>query len=202
MVVEFWVLLLENANSRLRSPSPSHTLRDEQTTRQRVWANDQNWVANHVSGKERMILLFDSTIFQGDCHFMEELFDFAQQINNKQSQRSSAAEKPGTETNSMSYFSLVHAPYPFKHQDLYIFLSPIPIRMSSPNVSLISWITNFGYIETFFTTAKDFLRAGKWNQDFVAPALCHIPLWAARLVTTFVAPAPSHIPMDVVCVSE
>ena len=38
------------------------------------------------------------------------------------------------------------------------------------------------------------------NQDFVAPALCHTPLWAAGLVTPFVAPALRHMPMEVVSV--
>jgi hypothetical protein len=30
--------------------------------------------------------------------------------------------------------------------------------------------------ETFFIRTKDFLRVAECNQDFVAPALCHIPL--------------------------
>ena len=30
------------------------------------------------------------------------------------------------------------------------------------------------------------------DQNLVAPALCHIPLWAAGLVTPFLTPAPSH----------
>ena len=49
-----------------------------------------------------MILLFDSTILQGDCHFVEALFDFERQISNDQSQRSSEEEKRETETDSMN----------------------------------------------------------------------------------------------------
>ena len=46
------------------------------------------------SGKERMILLFNSTTLQRDCHFMEEFCNFERRrINNDQSHRSSADEK-------------------------------------------------------------------------------------------------------------
>ena len=37
--------------------------------------------------------------------------------------------------------------------------------------------------------ANDFDQLGECNQDFVAPAACHIPLSAVGLVTPFVAPA-------------
>ena len=36
------------------------------------------------------------------------------------------------------------------------------------------------------------------DQDFVAPAPCHIPLWAAGLATPLVAPASYHMPIEVV----
>ena len=40
--------------------------------------------------KERMTLMFNSTILQGDCHFVEKAFSFEpRRINNDQSQRSS-----------------------------------------------------------------------------------------------------------------
>ena len=45
------------------------------------------------SGKERMILLFNTTILQGDCHFVEEFFDFGRRINSDQSERSSTEGK-------------------------------------------------------------------------------------------------------------
>ena len=46
------------------------------------------------SSKRKIILLFSSTILQGDCHFVKEFFDFERrQINNDQSQRSSTKEK-------------------------------------------------------------------------------------------------------------
>ena len=43
--------------------------------------------------KGRMLLLFDSSILQGDCHFVEEFSSFESPINNGQSQRSSTEEK-------------------------------------------------------------------------------------------------------------
>ena len=51
-------------------------------------------------GKERMIILFHSTIIQGDGHIVKEFFNFERRrINNDQSQRSSTEEnqeKKGT----------------------------------------------------------------------------------------------------------
>ena len=53
------------------------------------------------SGKGRIILLFNSTILQGDCHFVEEFFNFEwRRINNDQDQRSSEQEK--WETDAMN----------------------------------------------------------------------------------------------------
>ena len=47
-----------------------------------------------LSCKERIILLFNSTILQGEYHFVEEVFNFERErINNDQSQRSSTEEK-------------------------------------------------------------------------------------------------------------
>ena len=42
---------------------------------------------------------------------------------------------------------------------------------------------------------------GECSQDFVAPASCHIALWAARLLSPFVAPPLSHMPVEVVSTS-
>jgi hypothetical protein len=36
------------------------------------------------SCKERMNLLFNPTILQGDCHFVEEFFNFESRMNNEQ----------------------------------------------------------------------------------------------------------------------
>ena len=44
-------------------------------------------------------------------------------------------------------------------------------------------------LETSFIKAKDFFRVAECNQDFGAPAPCHILLWAAGLFTSFVTPA-------------
>ena len=53
--------------------------------------------------KERMILLFNSTILQGDCHFVEEFFNFERRrINNDHSQRSTTEQKRETETDSVN----------------------------------------------------------------------------------------------------
>ena len=53
------------------------------------------------SGKGRMLLLFNSTILQGDGHLVEELFNLERQrINHDQSQPSSTKEKRETETDS------------------------------------------------------------------------------------------------------
>ena len=47
-------------------------------------------------GKERMIILFNSTILPQDCHSVEEFFNFERQrINNDQSLHSSTGEKQG-----------------------------------------------------------------------------------------------------------
>ena len=55
------------------------------------------------SGKGRMILLFNWTILQEDCHLVEEFFSFERRrINNDQSQRSSTEKKQETETDSMN----------------------------------------------------------------------------------------------------
>ena len=54
------------------------------------------------SCKERIILLFNWIILQGDYHFMKEFFNFERRSNNEQSQRSSAKEKRETETDSMN----------------------------------------------------------------------------------------------------
>ena len=53
----------------------------------------------------------------------------------------------------------------------------------APDDQKHSWI---GYREKF---DKNRTVIESWNQDFVTPALCHISLWAAGLVTSFVAPA-------------
>ena len=46
------------------------------------------------SCKGRMILLFNSTLVQGDCHFVEGLFNVERRrINNAQSQHLSTEEK-------------------------------------------------------------------------------------------------------------
>ena len=46
------------------------------------------------SCKGRMILMFNWTILQGDCHFVEEFFNFEpRRISNDQSQRSSTEKK-------------------------------------------------------------------------------------------------------------
>ena len=54
------------------------------------------------SCKGKMILLFNSTILQEDCHFVEEFFNFERRSNNDQLQRSSEEEKRDTETDSMN----------------------------------------------------------------------------------------------------
>ena len=46
------------------------------------------------SGKGRMIVLFNSTMLQGDCSFVEEFFHFEKRITNNPSENShSGAEK-------------------------------------------------------------------------------------------------------------
>ena len=54
------------------------------------------------SCKGRMIRLFNSTILQEHCHFVEEFFNFERRSNNDQLQRSSEEEKRETETDSMN----------------------------------------------------------------------------------------------------
>ena len=54
------------------------------------------------SCKGRMIILCHSITLQGDCHLVEELFDFEPRVNNDQSQRSSEEEKRETETDLMT----------------------------------------------------------------------------------------------------
>ena len=54
------------------------------------------------SCKGRMILLFNSTILQGDCHIVEEFLNFQRRIQNNQSHRSSTVKKEEAETDSMN----------------------------------------------------------------------------------------------------
>ena len=55
------------------------------------------------SGNDRMILLFNSTILQKDCHFVKGFFHFERRgSNNEQGRRSSEEDKRETETDSMN----------------------------------------------------------------------------------------------------
>ena len=45
------------------------------------------------SGKKRTILLSNSTILQGHCHFAEKFCDFEPRVSNDQSEPSSTGEK-------------------------------------------------------------------------------------------------------------
>ena len=58
---------------------------------------------------------------------------------------------------------------------IYLIVSPIRSWLPSLSVSLIIWIEN-GWHETFLTRAKDFDQLGECNQDFLAPALSHMPI--------------------------
>ena len=60
-------------------------------------------------------------------------------------------------------------------------MSHIRLSLSSLSVSLIIQIENFGRVETFLAKAKDFVRVAEWNQDFVAPTLCHMPIAAVSV---------------------
>ena len=53
-------------------------------------------------GKGRMIVLFNSSTLQIDCHFLEEFFNFERRIKNDQCQRSTSVEKRETETYSVN----------------------------------------------------------------------------------------------------
>ena len=50
----------------------------------------------------RMIILFNSSTLQRDCHFVEKFFNFERRINNDQSQRLTTEEKGETETVSVN----------------------------------------------------------------------------------------------------
>ena len=52
--------------------------------------------------KGKLIMLFNSTILQGDCHLVEEFFNFERRIYNDESQRSSSEEFLEIETDSMN----------------------------------------------------------------------------------------------------
>ena len=52
--------------------------------------------------KGRMIILFDSSTLQRDCHFEEAFFNIERRFNNDQSQRSITEEKLETETDSVN----------------------------------------------------------------------------------------------------
>ena len=47
----------------------------------------------------RMIILFNSSRLQRDCHFVEPFFDFERRISNDQSQRLTTEQKQETETD-------------------------------------------------------------------------------------------------------
>ena len=76
-----------------------------------------------------------------------------------------------------------------------IFWFSIRVWLSSLSVYRIIGIETVVWFEPFLINAWDFLRVAECNQHFVAPATCHIPLWAAGLVTPFVTPATCHIPL-------
>ena len=70
------------------------------------------------------------------------------------------------------------------------FVSPIHVRLSSLSDYPIIWMPKDFASTLFWISAKDFFgQLGECNQDLVAPAPCHIPLWAVGLFTSFVAPA-------------
>ena len=52
--------------------------------------------------KGRMIILFNSSTLQRDCHFVEEFFNFERRINKDRSQRSITEERRETETDSIN----------------------------------------------------------------------------------------------------
>ena len=81
-----------------------------------------------------------------------------------------------------------------------IFWFSIRVWLSSLSVYRIIGIETVVWFEPFLINAWDFLRVAECNQHFVAPATCHIPLWATRLDTRFVAPALYHMPIGVVSV--
>ena len=90
------------------------------------------------SGKGRMILLFNSTILQRDCHFVEEFFNFERRTENNQRKLSHRAAEKQTDfkgcrrqikeirreqdncTTRDKYFVAL---YPFTHQDFFFCVS-------------------------------------------------------------------------------
>ena len=56
------------------------------------------------------------------------------------------------------------------------FVSPIHVRLSSLSDSPIIWMPKDFASTLFLISAKDFGQLGECNQDFVAPALCHMPI--------------------------
>jgi hypothetical protein len=79
--------------------------RDEEMNRQIIRRSESS--IRSVS-KEMMIILFNSTILQGDCHFVEEFVNFEpRRINSEQSQRSSTEEKREKEETGQEQYSWV-----------------------------------------------------------------------------------------------
>jgi hypothetical protein len=82
-------IVCEYKNFRRRPKADQKTLWncaiEEQMNRQVSFECEQMWRTEPSMksvGKERMISLFNSTILQGDCHFVEQVFDFERRIKN------------------------------------------------------------------------------------------------------------------------
>ena len=151
-------------------------------------------------------------IWEEDCHSVEEFFSIERRINSDQNQKGNNATerierqftthlRDSTKQDSCTtrdQYCMAH--YTFTRLEAF-FVSPIRIWLPSLSDSLIICKDNFGCLKTFvLIRTKDSSGVTECNQDFVAPAPCHIPLWAVGLVIPSVTPALDHMPIMVVSV--
>jgi hypothetical protein len=140
------------------------------------------------SCKEIMILLFNSTILQGDCHFVKEFFHFERRTENNQSQLSHR------ETDRLQRLSTTNQLNSTRKGQLYnkgiTFRATIPFHASG-SIFLCPQFVFGCHLWAFLLSSRhkttlelrllsiwptDFDQLWQCNQDFVAPALCHMPI--------------------------
>ena len=146
-----------------------------------------------------MILLFDSLKLRSRLRFREGFFQFwtTQKKRPKSTLKFRGKPRNGDRFNELTFTG--NHNIPFHSSGFNYFVS---------NSYLIVISDRFSYhpvgksveLRLCSITAKDFDHLGECNQDFVAPALYHIPLWAAGLVTPFVTPAACHMSFEVMSV--
>ena len=126
-------------------------------------------------GNERLILLFNSSNLRRRLPFCGAILRFwatnQQRSESTFDYRAKARNRDRFSQLTFSDTCIV----PFSHQDKFFSVSNSCFTVISERFSYYR-DTKFGCVETFLIRAKDFLRVAECNQDFVTPALTHMPI--------------------------